>query len=159
MDDQEKIFSLIAAAQENQQTINTLLAQLDIKTATIRKAEATLIQAARDAIDEATSKSLSNEKKQLGEAVINAEMTFKDLRPASGWDYFLGALAGGLVVALVMTSFFYWLIKSGGIGQPSIDLDADKMGQYVIDHLPKQNRNNGNNGSSGNNSNTNKNSK
>ena len=142
MDDQEKIFALIAAAQKNQQTITTLLVQLDTKAATMRKAEATLIEAARDAIGEATSESLSNEKKRLGEAVINAEITFRELRPASWWDYFLGAMAGGLIVALVMTSFFCWLIKSGKLDQPSFNLDADKMGQYVIDHLPKHNGNN-----------------
>jgi glycerol uptake facilitator-like aquaporin len=137
MDDKENIFLLIAAAQESQQAINGLLTQLDNKILTLKNTEVTLIRATRDAIGGAVSESLSNEKKTLGDAVINAKMTFRDLRPASLWDYMLGAFIGSMIGAVLMAGLFYWLIKSNGIGQRSIELDTQGVAKMIIESLPK----------------------
>jgi hypothetical protein len=134
MEDKEQIFALIAAAQENQQVINGLLRQLEARTEALKNTEQTLIQAVSAAAGEALAQATANERKILEEAVLHAKMTFQALRPASWFDYFYGAMIGAIIGALVMAGLFYWLIKSDGIGQKPISLDANALGRYIVEH-------------------------
>lgn len=132
MDAQEELFGMLAIAKQQAANIETMLKRLDGQSSTLKDAtlaikdcSPTLVQAVKDATDSAISKSMLNEKKTLSEAVNTAKGQFSELRPASQWDYVIGAVLGGLIVGMMLILLFTFLIMTGRISQPQTQINLD----------------------------------
>lgn len=142
MDAQEELFGMLAIAKQQAANIDAMLKRLDSQTnvlkdttLAIKDCSTTLVKAVKDATDSAVSKSMLDEKKALSEAVNAAKSQFSELRPASQWDYVIGAVLGGLVVGMMLILLFTFLIMTGRISQPQAQITLDN--KAVADDISK----------------------